>query len=522
MARRPYFSGNYGSALGSYDTAAKLIAQSGQAQGQMFANLGQQIGGAIEKYAQNKKEGEAADMQIGAILQNMTPERQQEIASGESELGKSLSKFIDGELSNSKKKALLGSLMTVNTADQLKRKEQMDAQRFQQQQELAKLNVQIARQNLARQKDTNLQAKQNQMSENQFMQSLMSQTASPQAQRQADIARPGLPALGNGDARNRFMQAQLQQPQNQVPVSSLGSQDFGRFASREGLDPKLSVSRMEALRQAEQKPQKIARTITMQDGKGGFTQVGVDEAGNPIRDFGPPKPSGMYPTPKEKTEEIIAVNRTKDAMQTIKDKVNESNLAIKQAEQAELALTNLPETTGGITSFINDMKVLAESVGIDLPDEYQEDMKDIGIFRQVTGQFLFDAMENTKGSITENEMTLFRRISPDIDNSRAANEGMLKLYVKAGRRAKERKDLIRLSQKQRVDPILIQEKIEKFDEENSLMGDIQALAPNSDTKTKFNFNGQNIDVEIVGERKDGTPIYKDKKTGQVLVQQPAQ
>lgn len=158
--RRPFFSGNYGSALGSTANAANLIAQAGQAQGQMFANLGNQIGGAIEKYAQNKKEGEAADMQIGAILQNMTPERQQEIASGESELGKSLSKFIEGELPNSKKKALLGSLMTVNTADQLKRKEQMDAQRFQQQQELAKLNMQIARQNLSRQKDADQLAKE--------------------------------------------------------------------------------------------------------------------------------------------------------------------------------------------------------------------------------------------------------------------------------------------------------------------------------------------------------------------------
>src|SRR5210317_1906200 len=110
-----FFRGNYGSNLGSTANAANLIARAGEVQGQMYANMGQQlggvIGGAIEKYAQNKKEGEAADMQIGAILQNMTPERQQEIASGESELGKSLSKFIDGELSNSKKKALLGSLM---------------------------------------------------------------------------------------------------------------------------------------------------------------------------------------------------------------------------------------------------------------------------------------------------------------------------------------------------------------------------------------------------------------------------
>lgn len=75
MARRPYFSGNYGSALGSYDTAAKLIAQAGQAQGQMFANLGNQIGGAIEKYQLNKekqKENKATIKSSIGILQRMS------------------------------------------------------------------------------------------------------------------------------------------------------------------------------------------------------------------------------------------------------------------------------------------------------------------------------------------------------------------------------------------------------------------------------------------------------------------
>ena len=113
------------------------------------------------------------------------------------------------------------------------------------------MQMQQIRQSMERLQNADQLAKQNRISENRFMQSLISQTADPQTQRQADIARPGLRALGNGDARNRFMQAQLQKSQNQVPVSSLGSQDFGRFASREGLDPKLSVARMEALRQAE-------------------------------------------------------------------------------------------------------------------------------------------------------------------------------------------------------------------------------------------------------------------------------
>jgi len=55
MARRPFFSGNYGSALGSTANAANLIARAGEAQGRMFANLGGQIGGMIQQYGLNKE-----------------------------------------------------------------------------------------------------------------------------------------------------------------------------------------------------------------------------------------------------------------------------------------------------------------------------------------------------------------------------------------------------------------------------------------------------------------------------------
>ena len=74
MARRPFFSGNYGSALGSTANAANLIAQAGATQGQMFANLGQQIGGAIEKYQLNKekqKENKATIKSASGILERM-------------------------------------------------------------------------------------------------------------------------------------------------------------------------------------------------------------------------------------------------------------------------------------------------------------------------------------------------------------------------------------------------------------------------------------------------------------------
>jgi hypothetical protein len=53
MARKPFFSGNYGSALARVDT--RPIMEAGRAQGQMYANMGQQIGGMIKQYGLNKE-----------------------------------------------------------------------------------------------------------------------------------------------------------------------------------------------------------------------------------------------------------------------------------------------------------------------------------------------------------------------------------------------------------------------------------------------------------------------------------
>ena len=74
MARRPFFSGNYGSALGSTANAANLIARAGEAQGRMYANMGQQIGGMIQQYGLNKerqKENKATIKSSVGILERM-------------------------------------------------------------------------------------------------------------------------------------------------------------------------------------------------------------------------------------------------------------------------------------------------------------------------------------------------------------------------------------------------------------------------------------------------------------------
>ena len=54
MARRPFYTGDYGSALGRIDT--RPIIEAGRAQGQMYANLGAEAAKAIETYQLNKEE----------------------------------------------------------------------------------------------------------------------------------------------------------------------------------------------------------------------------------------------------------------------------------------------------------------------------------------------------------------------------------------------------------------------------------------------------------------------------------
>ncbi len=69
MARKPFFSGNYASALARVDT--RPIVEAGKAQGQMYANLGSQIGGMIKEYGLNKEKQKKADARVKSAMNGM-------------------------------------------------------------------------------------------------------------------------------------------------------------------------------------------------------------------------------------------------------------------------------------------------------------------------------------------------------------------------------------------------------------------------------------------------------------------
>ena len=99
MARRPFFSGNYGSALGSTANAANLIARAGETQGQMFANLGSQIGGMIEQYGLNKAKRDKAEAAFQADAGRLMKNSPQKFVSMQSDpvIGKTLKRIEEGK-----------------------------------------------------------------------------------------------------------------------------------------------------------------------------------------------------------------------------------------------------------------------------------------------------------------------------------------------------------------------------------------------------------------------------------------
>ena len=109
---KPFFSGNYGSALARVDT--RPIVEAGRAQGQMYANLGKQVSGAIEQYGLNKEKRAKLTGEIEAYYKE-NPNAISEIGmSGDEAQDKKdfleREKFINGDMSMAQLEGLAGKL----------------------------------------------------------------------------------------------------------------------------------------------------------------------------------------------------------------------------------------------------------------------------------------------------------------------------------------------------------------------------------------------------------------------------
>ena len=147
MAARPYFTGNYGSALARVDT--RPIIEAGQAQGAMYAQAGKDIGGMIKEYGLNKQKREEMTNEVeSAIKLNpdyLTRMTSTGIEADDKKAQTRIDKLAKGDLKLSELKGLAGELAMMEKQDL---KEQAEQTRLLAQRS-ALLNQQLTSENIA-------------------------------------------------------------------------------------------------------------------------------------------------------------------------------------------------------------------------------------------------------------------------------------------------------------------------------------------------------------------------------------
>ena len=117
MARRPFFSGNYGSSLAQIDT--RPIMQGAAAQAAAYQGIGQNIAGAIEKYQLNKQKRAKLTGEIEAYLQENPNYINESTMTGDEVVDKKnmtqFEKFASGDLNMAQLEGLAGKLARGDT-----------------------------------------------------------------------------------------------------------------------------------------------------------------------------------------------------------------------------------------------------------------------------------------------------------------------------------------------------------------------------------------------------------------------
>jgi hypothetical protein len=440
MARTPFYGRN--------DTKiAKMDMQAATAPGRAyrdaFENLGKVAGDAFKTYGENKKKGEAADMQIGAILQGMSDKRKAEITSGENPLGKSLEKFIQGELPHSKKEALLGSLVTLDARDRMDRQEELSRQTAQLNQTLASLGISEKSKSIA-----------DQASKSDFIRGLFK----PDEQGVAPIKKffPSMPNIAGAS-----------------------------------VNPEAALNLMQSFQKRIDESGKVAGRTTIVDPATGKSQVvNLNSKGQPTSVVGEaPSQPRRYRTPEEE-EQINTTAARNDRGLKFADSVFEqaqSSLATKETAKDALGRLDNIET-GGLTEAKISFLKLANSIGVPLSEGALREIGDTEAFMSATGNFLFDSIQKTKGSISDSEMKIFRSINPGIVQTKEGNRIMLNYFIAKADRDQKLADYVEELEIDDVSPTEIQRKARAWlkEPENDLTNRLEGLKDSDGSKSTKN------------------------------------
>jgi hypothetical protein len=296
-----------------------------------------------------------------------------------------------------------------------------------------------------------------------------------------------------------------------------------RFAQQfAGDSPEVQQLALNFMQARQKDAPSISRVVNMEDGQGGFQQVGVDSAGNPIRSFGPPKPSGMFATPDQQADARAKTLSVDNANEFVNDQRKIALESAKSIVPATRALTLLQKgdlDTGGITEFKTNVTAMLDSLGIPIPKETMDKVSNTQTFRAEVGDFLFQNIGKTKGTVSDNEMKVFASISPGLQMTPEANKVLLEYIIK---KAERDKDKVKFIQKMRRDGVSITEqrnKLEDYMLDNDLSEILSPIAGEPTEQQPFRSPQGDVNGKVVGTKPNGDKLID--VNGQIFVQ-PAQ
>ena len=321
---------------------------------------------------------------------------------------------------------------------------------------------------------------------------------------------------------NAFIQETLQNPEFQQtePVMDMTGNRFAQqFA---GDSPEVQQLALNFMQARQKDAPSMSRLVTIQDGKGGFEQVGLNSAGDPIRSYGPPKPSGMFATPEQQADaraKTLSVDNANEFVNAQRNSALDSAKSIRPATRALTLLEKGDLETGGVAELKTNAIAMLDSLGIPIDKETMDKVSNTQNFRAEVGKFLFENISNTKGSISEKEMDIFAKISPGLQMTPEANKTLLNYVIKKAERDKEK---VKFIQKMRRDGVSITEqrnKLEDYMLENDLSEILSPIAGETSEQQPFRSPQGNVNGKVVGTKPNGDKLIE--VNGKIFVQ-PAQ
>ena len=250
-------------------------------------------------------------------------------------------------------------------------------------------------------------------------------------------AQPGLFALGGDQgARNRFLESQRDTaPKVGKLGGELESSEFGPIAMKAGVDPVLASNYFMKLQAREAEANKgTGKTMNVFDPNSQqnvIAQVNPDGSPGRIVGIAPTQPPRI-PDPKDVRKANINKTEDNQAMATESDWKGRALTGRNTIQTVKTMLSTLDKVddTGGFSDFKNTLTKYAMSAGFDFTDAEKEELANAEKFTQLSGEFVFKAISQTKGSISEKEMDLFQAMSPSMVNSKLGNRLMLEYAQK--------------------------------------------------------------------------------------------